>query len=61
MPLEALQYDEDGHKAIFRLLDQRELPLRTTYIDIPGTEAAWHAIKVILIHQDNLGTPIDGL
>lgn len=45
MPLEALHYVEEGQKARFRLLDQRELPLHTTYIDIAGAEAAWKAIK----------------
>ena len=46
MPLEALLYDEKGEKARFRLLDQRKLPLNTTYIDISGPEAGWRAIKV---------------
>lgn len=49
MPLEALQYEEDGTKAIFRMLDQRKLPLQTTYMDISGPEAAWHGIKVVQI------------
>lgn len=28
------------------LLDQRLLPGTTQYVDVPDTEAAWHAIKV---------------
>ena len=28
------------------LLDQRLLPGTTKYVDVPDTEAAWHAIKV---------------
>ena len=47
MPLEALQYEENGSQAIFRLLDQRELPLRSVYTEISGPEAAWTAIKVL--------------
>lgn len=46
MSLEALIYEEEGSEAQFRLLDQRELPLRTKYIVIQGPRTAWTAIKV---------------
>ena len=52
MPLEALLYEDKGAKANFRLLDQRLLPLRSTYIDISGHEAGWKAIKVRSIHEE---------
>ena len=57
MPLQALLYEEKGAESRFRLLDQRLLPLRTTYIDISGPEAGWKAIKVRSYPQDaTLGT-----
>lgn len=48
MPLEALQYNDSAEKAVFKLLDQRELPLKTLYIDIAGPKAAFDAIKVTI-------------
>jgi len=51
MALEALQYEDTAEAAHFKLLDQRELPLRTLYIDIPGPKAAFDAIKVIAMSK----------
>lgn len=46
--LEAILYAA-GPPARLQLLDQRLLPLRTEYIDVPGPDAAWKAIKVCLL------------
>ena len=47
MALEAIKYSaREGEKAVLQLLDQRLLPLQSTYIDIDGPKAAWDAIRV---------------
>lgn len=43
--LEAIRYKREGGQASLHLLEQRKLPLETEWLDIPGPEAAWTAIR----------------
>ena len=45
-PLEAIRWARGPGGTSLALLDQRLLPLSMVYIDIPGADAAWSAIKV---------------
>lgn len=45
MPLEAIKYKRGS----LQLLDQRLLPLETQFIDVPGCDEAFDAIKEMLV------------
>ena len=45
MVLQAIKY----RRGRLQLLDQRKLPLEEEWIDIPGVETAWNAIKDMVV------------
>ena len=45
-PLEAIKWVHGPDRTSLALLDQRLLPHTMEYIDIPGADAGWTAIKV---------------
>ena len=49
--LEAIRW-QMGPPASLRLLDQRLLPAQSVYIEIDGPQAAYTAIKVVLLCLD---------